>query len=317
MIDLSEHTDEQFKDWENSLLEHLARWEGDLSEFEAQLYQNATILPVLLSRALLSQDSDRADTLVDRELTDQFGMFAARTQFFSRHWNEWQNRLADGEDDALHYSRTNQFHLFSALYVQQLEGPLQYELAVIVDLVDSLEEGEGDWREVLEENQYFHQVLDAAIDSIEAIQPSKGRRHARIMFKILAQDEDFFEEIYESLGHSVSASVFPTARRLRNSFAHADYRLDHADASENHDFNVILGLGEGEERETLPAAVNFISDQWTLMQFLGVGVTMGVAKLCLEAGRIDHFVTPIESYTHGFPPRGPGSGARELRDAYD
>lgn len=245
--------------------------DGDLP-YLGDMRRSFALLPIYMTKKVIERDPSRVQSLTKDELIDRIPMFVSRRNFYSWNWNEWMESLDRNEDDPYQTAETA-FHLFAPIYVQELEGPVRYNLAALIDIIQTFLTGEGDWHQQLYDGgrkQYFHELLDPAINAARRVEEEGEIDHLRVGLQLLARDEEVMDSEQFDLDY------LPSLREVRNAIAHADYVFE-----QRHDGETEVVLFLNGEKVRRP--VRGFPRMFHSHLFLVLALTLGVAAACFWA----------------------------------
>ncbi|WP_143420654.1 hypothetical protein [Halorubrum ezzemoulense] len=262
------------------------------NEWERELHLHSALVPLYLGKNL---DSDGSRSFKSRELVDYVATFYERSRVYHALFNDWINWIEEGHVKPYTTKRAG-VHIFSPIYVQELEGPMRYQVAALNDLLDEFRGSEGDWRSRLYgdgERRYFGNVLNTCIQISQSAQGvaeneelNSGIEYLTKTLILIDQHESFAEE--NGLGSSFEEALdatdldeTPIASDIRNSFAHANYKLSYDDALELNKQNIDIELNGEELTQPIDDVISYIHRQITLMYALSTGVTLALYHISI------------------------------------
>lgn len=286
------------------------------SEVMSAARRGIALLPLFLVKYLIDDDPAKVESLTKSELLRRTPMFVSRSRFFVTVWNEWQPHIARTENSGPWYvNEANLFHQYAPHYVQELEAPLAYQLAALIDLTTSYTDGDGDWKDRLYEpngrKRYFHELIDQAKDQTGRVKDEFGWTNT-FALRFLNQDPKLLEEL------GVEAEHFPKVSEIRNSIGHGDYTIWRADDDTLQvTFYVYDRTAKTyvEVETSLSSALRFIHESVLIMRFLAAGVSLSLFHAANSQGRVAEAMEIIDAYeSEMYPPSSSESLAEEFRE---
>lgn len=249
-----------------------------------KMHGMVSLLPIYLSTKLIEHEPEATKTLIHGDLLDRVPMFASRSITYERIWNNQASSIdKQGEDLKVNY--VNLFHLFGPIYVQELESPLRYNLAALLDLIKTFNGEEEDWSGRLiprDSKQAFRSLLNEVEQQIQHKIPEDQRQELLLAFQYLSFDKtnsDFLEEVV-----GFRLSPHPTVTDLRNSIAHSDYEVRQS-SNEDLDYEVVFypkKMSSDIFIVPLRMILNIIHETMTIMAYLSRGMTITLSDIATE-----------------------------------
>lgn len=269
--------------------------------WEMRLHTDTALVPLYLAK---TTTAEQAQSLISDELINQTATFIERTRFYHQLWNSWMDWL-EADNGPTYVSKNTAVHLFAPLYVQELEGPLRYQLATLIDFCGSKQNESNNWKDRLykKDNQkkYFPSIQTEAIQKLQQVQGTgetddlnDGYEHLLTALVLLAQNKSFAEDIEPEDGPTSLADMMdgnhPNAGAIRNAIAHADYRVER----DGEETKLVLSINGTDYGLYLEPLLLYLNRQFTLIRALSVGVGLGLLYIMLvndednKAGRLLH-----------------------------
>lgn len=275
------------------------------NKFEIDSRRSLALLPLWLTKKMGESQPEVLLTLADDELYDKIPMFVARSRLYFQMRDQWVAWINEGTSKE-YVSLSNQFHWLAPLYVQELEGPLRYNLSVYIDLIKEEIDNDGNWHRVFyrksgNEN-YITNIIDQAIDQAERIDNEIGSSYHSTSLKLLNQDRS----MYEYLDNVDSGEEQPRLKDLRNSIAHSDYHMKYKDER----VLVVFSNERDEWSIDLRKMLNVIGQHMLMMHALSTGIGISMFWVGNYVGEWDQAFSVIDSYSEGYPVA-PGEGLAE------
>lgn len=262
------------------------------NEWEKKLHHHSTLIPLFLGRTL---DSDPQEIFKSRELVDYIATFYERSRVYHGLFNDWINWIEEGKVTPYTTKRAG-VHIFAPIYVQELEGPMRYHIAVLNHLLDDFRGSDGDWNDRLydgDERRYFGDVLNTCIqiaelthDKSENQKLDSGLKYLTQALILINQHESFAERnglqtSFEDILDESDLDETPITSDIRNGFAHANYKLSFDDAFEVNEQNIDIELDGKELTKSVDSVIFYIHRQMTLMYALSTGVTLALYHISI------------------------------------
>jgi hypothetical protein len=246
-----------------------------------QMTRMFALLPIYVSTTLLERNTEATETLLEGDLIDRVPMFASRGLTYSRTWDEHISSIrASGETFEANF--VNLLHVFAPMYVQQLESPLRYDLAALLDLLKTFHGDEEHWQDRLiprDDKQSFRNLLNEVEQHVEHKLPEEQTREVQVGLNFLTfseENSDYLEEVYD-----FRLSPHPSVSDLRNSFAHSDYNVQLSE-QEGIGYEVVLYPKDTSDdvfRVPLQMMLGIMRQTVEIMSFLSRGMTIALGDI--------------------------------------
>lgn len=262
------------------------------NDWERKLHLHSALVPLYLGKNL---DNGGSDSFNSKELADYVATFYDRSRVYHALFNDWINWIGEGRVKPYTTKRAG-VHIFAPIYVQELEGPMRYQIAALNDLLDEFRGSDGDWRNRLYddgERRYFGNVLNTCIQISQLThgiseyeELNIGLDYLTKALIIIDQHDSFAKQ--NDLGGGFEESLkgtgfeeIPIASDIRNGFAHANYKLNFDDALELNEQNIDIELDGKELTQSIAAVISYIQRQMTLIHALSTGVTLALYHISI------------------------------------
>jgi hypothetical protein len=262
------------------------------NDWERELHIQSALVPLYLGK---NMDEDDEDSFKSRELVDYIATFYQRSRVYHALFNDWINWVTEGHSKPYTTMRAG-IHIFAPIYVQELEGPMRYHVAVLNHLLDEFRGADGDWKTRLysgDERRCFGDVLNTCIQISELTHGESEYEELNSGLELLTQGlvlidqhssfagQNGLEDSFEEPLNNSDFDETPILSDIRNGFAHANYKLNFDDAIEQSERKIDVELGGEELTAPVDGVISYIRRQRTLIYALSTGITLALYHISI------------------------------------
>lgn len=268
-------------------IEPLSKADYD-SRWEELLFRDTTLVPLYLAKTT-SDSSGKG--LLSEELINYTASFYERSWTYHMFWSWWLDNLQDEKGpEFVNYRST--ISIFAPIYIQELEGPMRYQISALIHLMDAERGEDPDWHSRLYNDgsrRYFGSVLSQAINISKQLHGiaeidllNDGYENLTDALILLSQNESLANQYdtgldFSSLADDAGFSSHPNSGAIRNALAHANYYYDF-DTPQSDD-RYLIEFDDNTASVTAEGLILYLGKHLSLMLGLTTGITLGLLYL--------------------------------------
>ncbi|WP_152418122.1 hypothetical protein [Haloferax sp. ATCC BAA-644] len=265
------------------------------NEWHQRVVTDSALVPLYLAK---TAPKEFRDPFTSDELVTSLSTFFDRSKFYHILFNQWMSWL-ENQGGPGYVTKRTAIHLFAPMLVQELEGPHRYQLATLIDLCKSHQGDPENWRDRLYlsngDKKYFQNLQGEAIDAMNQLRGTADSRDLNDAYDyvlnalvILSQDENSAKDIEfkgtdTNIADFMGISGHPNANSIRNSIAHADYRVDFGEVDGQSPPPMTFTVDGQEYSISVDRILEFISFHMSLLRALSSGIILAVLDTNLKA----------------------------------